>query len=184
MSQTILEQSAALAAERRQRAAVAYFELLSRNDYPRGGDAEALSDAMAILGRSAAGLQGDLQLVQRITQCKALAADLPRLQSEAIAAAREWADACAWREKARKELEEQVVAKVDPAEAAKVNSEVARNEARHAGMQLPDLFRQWRAAMEGVDIDMLRVEARRNAMANGGRNVSDPTPTELAGRAG
>ena len=40
------------------------------------------------------------------------------------------------------------------------------------------------ATAAALDSDMLRVEARRNAMANGGRNVSDPTPTELAGRAG
>ena len=84
---SLAEQVRAGQFERRQRAGAKYYELLARNDNPRSGDFEALSECMSMLGRTADDAGDDLALVRQLAEVDAAKDALAKL-TEPLAAAK------------------------------------------------------------------------------------------------
>ena len=157
---TLAEAAELHAAKRRVQAAANYKGLLHRDD---PGDAEAIVEVMAILGRPASSLEDDLALVQRIVECKRLAGSVERLQAEVIRKNAAVGQAHREVEEARQELERTIETKVLPLETAWVNAEASLRDAKQAATDLGSLEDEWTAIEQGVDGDLRAV--RRKALA-------------------
>ncbi len=158
--QTVIEQSQAQASERRKRAAETYRIVLLRNHAPQAGDAEALIEAAAVLGRGVDALPEDLQLVARIAECEPLAEKVGSLQADLVEKHRAWSEGMVWAEQARKESEEKIVTKVMALHAARGKADALFQTANDAARNLKGLREEWDALTQGIALEDLRAARR------------------------
>jgi hypothetical protein len=94
---TTTEQLQAAMVRRRTEAAAEYFELLSRNDNPKPGDADKLAECMKTLGRTSVHIADDLAIVNGILagrKAQARNAELDGPIREAVVSRRAVQDQC------------------------------------------------------------------------------------------
>ncbi len=163
MTQNLADRVTARLAEKRAVAAEGFRELLLRSSRPAEGDEDRLVDLMAQLGVEAAELPELQTLLGRLRDCEQLAGNVENLQDELVKKHKLCADAIAWSEKARVDLETQIKAKLIPLETQRTNAEARYKDAKAAKADASRLHDEWDAFVQGIGVNEL-IDARRARM--------------------
>ena len=159
---SLAEQVRAGQFERRQRAGAKYYELLARNDNPRSGDFEALSECMSMLGRTADDLEDDLALVRQLAEVDAAKDALAKLTEPLAAVKAKRGEVTAAVTAERERMTAQWKQQIAEVESAVHRLAVQRSELSAPVANEPTLRGQWDSLVTGRSVDAIR-EARRAA---------------------
>lgn len=156
----LVEQFKQNAAQRRQAAAERYRELLMRSDEARAGDAAALVECMAVLGRGEEDLEGDIELVRRIAaiaqaeeQVQALLAPLKEARAEQRRVA-------AWADAQRSELEAKIRERAAAAGKALGSAQAAHTAAAGVASEGQEARDLWESIVAGQPLAEIRAARR------------------------
>jgi len=157
----LVEQFKQEAAQRRHAAAERYREVLLRSDEPRAGDAAALAESMALLGRVEGDLEGDIELVRRLAAIAQAQEQLQALVAPLKEARAEQNKVAAWADKERAKLEAKIRERVAAAEKALASVQAAHTAAAAVAGEGQQARDSWQCVVAGLPVAEIRAARRR-----------------------
>jgi hypothetical protein len=139
----------------------AYHELLLRSDEPREGDAAALAECMRILERGEDDLQGDAELVHRISVVTQAGVQVQVLAPQFKEARVERKRVATWADEQRAKLEEKIRQRVAVAEKAYNSARGAYNAASALAGEAQLARDEWECIASGRPLDAIQAARRR-----------------------